>query len=504
MASKVGLAFQAQYIGLLVLFLASADVIGPLVYEYNLDGSFVMKGGEPAIDILLSGLLAIFDMPTMSFETMLRIAFCRNNSFISQFLLSDVNYNHPLFTRLAGARLYLNSYLSRWLARDAAGDIHDKCINIKFNAGTIEDFKTLNLPMLNPVAIKLVIDLLKTPSLAMPADENKMWTVAGGLAENLAFFDHILSALGHFDEKAGFHAQLPLLEHFHRGWPTGVRHIADAKVTEIVGLMINEAHPRIRAWFMGAPGMPFPLIFTSTDTWRETLRVWTSQRDSDLATASSLDMLVQSGMFSVLQQVAGGSVTQGASGIGPLATQALLPVAPARAHMGQSSKKKHRKQLANPSATTTAAGAGGAGGAAVFAASALSVARSPGTAPVAAAVPRLPGSFAPLSIGSLNHNVKVTTTTVTIKFDARPAAGGKSATDEETCEFKKVDIAKAAGCTASACCWPVCFLLALAGGKQSFAAAHCPHPSNAQHQTLGLGMHAIPVGLTKAVASNFR
>ena len=241
-----------------------------------------------------------------------------------------------------------------------------------------------------------------------------MSTVAGGLAEYLAFFDHILSALGHFEEKSGFHAQLPLPENFYRGWPTGVRHIADAKVTEIVGLMINEAHPRICAWFMGAPGMPFPLIFTPNDTWRETLCVWATQRDSDLATEGSIDMLIHSGMFGVLQQVAG------ASSVGSPAAQALLPVAPTPAHQGPSSKKKHIKHVANPAATTAAAasaGAGGSGGAAAVATSALS-----GTAPVAAAVTRLPGSLAPLAIGALNHNVKVTTGTVTIKFDARHAS----------------------------------------------------------------------------------
>jgi hypothetical protein len=495
MVAKVGLAFQAQYIGLLVLFLASADVIGPLVYERNFDGSFVMKGGEKSVDILLSGLIAIFDMPSMTYETMLRIAFCRNNSFISQFLLSDVNYNHALFTRLAGARLYLNSYLERWLARDTAGDLHDKCINIKFSAGTIEDVKTMNLPMINPVAIKFIIDLLKTPSLAKPADEDKMWTIAGGLAENLAFLDHVISALGNFDETTGFLAQLSLLEKFHRGWPTGVRHIADVKVTEIVVLMINEAHPRIRAWFMGAPGMPFPQIFTQNDTWRETLRVWATQRDSDLTTAGSLDMLIQSGMFSAMQSVAGASAAQGTSGAGPFALQAQLPVARTPAHSGQSSKKKHKKQLTNTSVAPAAP--------AVVPAAAFSGAKSPGTATAPTAAARSLGSSAPLVLGALKHNVKVTPSTVTIKFDARPAFRGKPASDEETCEFKKADIANAAGSTVSACCWPVCFLFALAG-KPTFAAAHCPHPNSALHQTMGSGLHAMPIGLSKTVASSFR
>ena len=244
-----------------------------------------------------------------------------------------------------------------------------------------------------------------------------------------------------------------------------------------------------------APGLPFPLIFTQNDTWRETLRVSATQRDSDLATAGSLDMLIHSGMFSAMQTVAGASAAQGASGVGPFAMQAQLSVA-RTAHSGPSSKKKHKKQLTNTSVAPVAPAA--------VAAAALSGVKSPGTATIPTAAARSPGSSAPLVIGALKHNVKVTASTVTIKFDARPAFGGKPASDEDVCEFKKADIAKAAGSTVTACCWPVCFLMALTGGKQTFAAAHCPHPTNALHQTMGSGLHAIPIGLSKVVASNFR
>ena len=105
----------------------------------------------------------------------------------------------------------------------------------------------------------------------------------------------------------------------------------------------------------------------------------------------------------------------------------------------------------------------------------------------------------PLVPGSLTHNATVSGDTLTFRFDAR---GTRPA---DSFVISIAALAAASGAKVADHCWACVYLKALMRNPSDpWPLAHCPSPLDPAHGAMGSGMHALPVGLTRPVALNFR
>jgi hypothetical protein len=122
--------------------------------------------------------------------------------------------------------------------------------------------------------------------------------------------------------------------------------------------------------------------------------------------------------------------------------------------------------------------------------------------------PARSSSYVPGSLASTNVSVNGDELKMTLPPRAAGAGfrGTLSALPERHLKISISDFAQKAGSTPGACCWPVTLMHALGNlnGDGASARRYCPHAGDPQHGVMGVGMHAVPPGLTGDLARSFR